>query len=130
LDAVVTKGERLVTITGRGGAGKTSLALLAGTQLLGGHPGGVWWVDLTAVGSPDEVAVAIATVVGAGREPEGSVEAAITTRLRKSGATVLVLDNMEHVLAAAGALCGLLDRLPDLRFLVSSRMPLRVAPSG
>ena len=35
---------------------------------------------------------------------------------------------MEHVLAAAGALCGLLDRLPDLRLLVSSRLPLRVDP--
>ena len=57
VDAVVTDGERLVTITGRGGAGKTSLALLAGSELLDEHPGGVWWVDLTAVGSPDEVLV-------------------------------------------------------------------------
>ena len=63
--AVVSEGERLVTITGRGGAGKTSLALVAGTELLEQHPGGVWWVDLTAVGSPDEVPLAIAAVVGA-----------------------------------------------------------------
>ena len=47
VDAVSTEGERLVTITGRGGAGKTSLALLAGSELLEQHPGGVWWVDLT-----------------------------------------------------------------------------------
>lgn len=124
--AVVSGGERLVTITGRGGAGKTSIALLAGTELLEQHPGGVWWVDLTNVGSPDEVAIAIAAVVGAEHEPEGSVEAAITTRLRNSGATLLVLDNMEQVPAAADTLCGLLDRLPDLRLLVSSRLPLRV----
>jgi predicted ATPase/class 3 adenylate cyclase len=128
VDAVATEGERLVTITGRGGAGKTSLALLAGSELLEQHPGGVWWVDLTAVGSPDEVPLAISAVVGAERDPEGSVEVAITTRLRNSGVTLLVLDNMEHVLAAAGALCGLLDRLPDLRLLVSSRLPLRVDP--
>jgi class 3 adenylate cyclase/predicted ATPase len=126
VDAVASEGERLVTITGRGGAGKTSLALLAGTQLLDGHPGGVWLVDLTTVVSPDEVPVAIAAVVGAERETEGSAESAITTRLRNSGATLLVLDNMEHVLAAAGALSGLLDRLPDLRLLVSSRLPLGV----
>jgi predicted ATPase/class 3 adenylate cyclase len=128
LDAVSSEGERLLTITGRGGAGKTSLALLAGSQLLDGHPGGVWWVDLTAVGSPDEVPVTIAAVVGAERELDVPVEAAITTRLRNSGATLLVLDNMEHVLAAAEALRGLLDRLPDLRLLATSRMPLRVDP--
>ena len=126
VDAVVSGGDRLVTITGRGGAGKTSLALLAGSELLDQHPGGVWWVDLTAVESPEEVPVAISAVLGAERDPEGSVEAAIATRLRNSGATLLVLDNMEHLLAAAGMLCGLLDRLPDLRLLVSSRLPLRV----
>ena len=126
--ALTGEGERLVTIAGRGGAGKTSLALLAATELLERHPGGVWWVDLTAVGSPDEVSIAIAAVVGAERLPEGSVEAAITTRLRNGGATLLVLDNMEHVLAAAGSLCGLLDLLPDVRLLVSSRLPLRVDP--
>jgi predicted ATPase/class 3 adenylate cyclase len=126
LDLIASGGERLVTITGRGGAGKTSLALLAGLQLLNRHPGGVWWVDLTTVGSPDEVAGAIAAVVGAERELEGSVEEALEVRLRHSRATLLVLDNMEHVLAAAGMLCGLLDRLPDLRLLVSSRLPLRV----
>ena len=128
VDAVASEGERLVTITGRGGAGKTSLALLAGTELLNQHPGGVWWVDLTAVGSSDEVLVAIGAALGAERELEGSVEAAITTRLRNSGATLVIVDNMEHVLAATGALCGLLDRLPDLRLLVSSRLPLRVDP--
>ena len=88
----------------------------------------MWWVDLTAAGSPDEVPFAIAAVIGAERDPEGSVETAITTRLRNSGATLLVLDNMEHVLAAAGTVCGLLDRLPDVRLLVSSRLPLRVDP--
>jgi predicted ATPase len=126
VDAVAFEGERLVTITGRGGAGKTSLALVAGLELLEQHRGGVWWVDLAAVGSPDEVSLAIAAVVGAERELDGSAEAAITTRLRNSGATLFVLDNMEHVVAAAEALCGLLDRLPDLRLLVTSRLPLRV----
>ena len=88
----------------------------------------MWWVDSTAVGSPDEVLVAIAAVLGAERGAEGSVEAAITTRLRSSGATLVILDNMEHVLAAAGMLCGLLDEMPDLRLLVSSRLPMRVDP--
>jgi class 3 adenylate cyclase/predicted ATPase len=124
--AIASAGERVVTITGRGGAGKTSLALVAGLELLDRHPGGVWWVDLTATGSADEVPLAIAAVVGAQPEPEVSVEAAITTRLRHSGATLVIVDNMEHMLAASGTLRGLLDQLPDLRLLVSSRLPLRV----
>jgi predicted ATPase/class 3 adenylate cyclase len=128
LDALSPECERLVTITGRGGAGKTSLVLLAGSRLLDSHPGGVWWVDLTTAGLPDEVPVAIAAVIGAESEMDGSVEAAITTRLRNSGATLLILDNLENVLAAAVMLCGLLDGLPDLRLLVSSRIPLRVDP--
>jgi predicted ATPase len=126
VEALTVEDERLVTITGRGGAGKTSLALLAGTELLDDRPGGVWWVDLTTVGSPDEVSLAIAAVVGAERGFEGSVEAAITTRLRNGGPTLLILDNMEQVLSAAEGVCGLLDRLPDVRLLVSSRLPLRV----
>ena len=48
--------------------------------------------------------------------------------MRNRGATLLVLDNMEQVLTAAGALCGLLDRLPDLRLSATSRLPLRVDP--
>jgi predicted ATPase len=130
IDAVGSEAERLVTITGRGGAGKTSLALVAGVELLDRHPGGVWWVDLAAVGSPDEVSFAVAAVVGAERESEGSIGAALEGRLRNSGATLVILDNMEHVLAAGGMLCGLLDRLPDLRLLVTSRLPLRVGPEG
>jgi predicted ATPase/class 3 adenylate cyclase len=128
VDAISSESERLVTLTGRGGAGKTSLALLAGSELLDGHPGGVWWVDLTSTGSPEEVMVAVAAVIGAESEAEGSVPAAIMARLRNSGATLLILDNMEHVLGAADVLCELLDRLPEVRMLVTSRMPLRVEP--
>jgi DNA-binding SARP family transcriptional activator/predicted ATPase len=128
LDAITAEGERLVTISGRGGAGKTSLALLAGTGLLDRHPGGVWWIDLTIVGSSDEVMPAIAAVLRTDRKADGSTEGALQTRLGNSGPTLLVLDNMEHVRDAGEALCMLLRELPDLRLLVTSRLPLRVAP--
>jgi predicted ATPase len=128
LDALSSEGERVVTITGRGGAGKTSLALLAGGQLLDSHPGGVWWVDLTTVPRPEGVLPAIAAVVGAKVDPDAAVDVALEARLRNSGPTLLILDNMEHVLAAAVAVSGLLDRLPALRMLATSRLPLRVGP--
>jgi predicted ATPase len=101
---------------------------LAGSELLDGHPGGVWWVDLRSLGSSEEVVLAVAAVVGAESEVEGSVPAAIVARLRNSGAALLVLDNMEHVLGAAAVLCELLDRLPEVRLLATSRLPLRVGP--
>jgi predicted ATPase len=128
LDALSSEGERLVTITGRGGAGKTSLALLAGGQLLDRHPGGVWSVDLTTVAGSEGVLPAIATVVGARGDPDGSVQAALEVRLRNSGPTLVILDNMEHVLGAAADLSGLLDQLPGLRLLATSRLPLRLGP--
>jgi class 3 adenylate cyclase len=128
VDALTAEGERLVTITGRGGAGKTSLALLAGSQLLDGHPGGVWWVDLTTVAGRDGVFPAIAAVVRAEGDLGGSVQEALVARLRNSGATLLILDNMEHVLWAAEWLCGVLDELPAVRLLATSRLPLHVDP--
>jgi predicted ATPase/class 3 adenylate cyclase len=128
LEAVCTEGERLVTITGRGGAGKTSLALLAGARMLDRHPGGVWWVDLTAVDGPEGVLPAIAAVVGAEGESDDSVQEALEVRLRNGGPTLVLVDNMEHVLAAAAELCGLLDELPELRMVATSRLPLRAGP--
>ena len=124
-EAFLVGGERLVTITGRGGAGKTSLALVAGARLLDEHPGGVWWVNLTTVASTDQLATAIASVLGADRDPELSPVDAIERRLRNSGPTLVIADNMEHLLDGTAVLCGLLDALPELRVLVTSQIPVR-----
>jgi predicted ATPase len=125
-EALLEEGERLVTLTGRGGAGKTSLALEAGTRLLDEHPGGVWWVQLSNVSSPDEVLGAIATAIGLGRELELSSAAAITARLRDAGPALVILDNIEHLLPATSDLAGLLDSAGNLRLLLTSQVPTRV----
>jgi class 3 adenylate cyclase/predicted ATPase len=125
-EALIEEGERLVTLTGRGGSGKTSLALEAGTGLLDEHPGGVWWVQLSGVTSPDEVLGAIATAIGLGREVELSSSEAITARLRDAGPALVILDNIEHLLAATPDLARLLDSARDLRLLLTSQVPTRV----
>lgn len=125
--ALTSDRERLVTLTGRGGVGKTSLALAAATEMLDQHRGGVWLVRLAGVSSPGEVLATVASSVGAEGEPEDSPLLALTTRLRGRGPTLLVLDSMEHLLAAATELVALLDGLPDLRLLVTSQAPLRLA---
>jgi predicted ATPase len=125
--ALLVDGERLVSLTGRGGAGKTSLALVAARGLLDEHPGGVWLVRLATVTSADEVLPAVAAAIAAEGDIRGSPLEAIIARLRERGPVLLVLDNFERLLAAAPTLITLLDALPDLRMLVTSQAPLRIA---
>jgi predicted ATPase/class 3 adenylate cyclase len=125
--ALTVEGERLVTLTGRGGVGKTSLALVVATGLLDEYPGGVWLVRLANVPSPGDVLPAVAAAVGAEGDVSASPLEAITARLGARGATLVVLDNLEHLLAAAPGLVTLLDAVPQLRMLVTSQAPLRLA---
>jgi predicted ATPase/class 3 adenylate cyclase len=126
-EALLDPGQRLVTLTGRGGAGKTSLALAAGTDLLDEHPGGVWWVPLADLTAPERVTAAIAAEVGAGRDADREPVEAVVARLRERGRVLLVLDNLEHLPGAARQILALLDALPDLRILATSQVPLRLA---
>jgi predicted ATPase/class 3 adenylate cyclase len=126
-NALAIEGERLVTLTGRGGVGKTSLALVAATALLDEHPGGVWLVRLATAITPGEVLPAVASAIGAEGDGSGSPLEAVVDRLRERGPTLLVLDNLEHLLGAAPELATLLDALPDLRILITSQAPLRLA---
>jgi predicted ATPase len=123
----VADGERLVTLTGRGGVGKTSLALVVATGLLEEHPGGVWLVSLATATSPDEMLPAVAAAIGAEGDVFGSPLEAVVARLRDRGPALLVLDNLEHLVAGAPALSPLLDALPELRVLVTSQAPLGLA---
>lgn len=126
-DALVVEGERLVTLSGRGGVGKTSLALVVASGLLDEHPGGVWLVRLATTSSPEDVLPAVASAIGAEGDAPGSPLEAVVKRLRESGPTLLVLDNLEHLTGAAPALGTLLDALPELRVLITSQAPLRLA---
>lgn len=125
--AFLTEGDRLLTLTGRGGAGKTSLALVAAAVLLDEHAGGVWLVRLATTETPEAVVPAIATAIGADRDVGVTPAEAVVARLRERGPTLVVLDNLEHLLGAAAELAALLDALPDLRLLVTSQAPLRLA---
>ena len=125
--ALLDDGERLVTIIGRGGAGKTSLALAAASTLLDDYAGGVWLARLANVVSADQMLPTVATAVGADRDAVRPPLEAIADRLRERGATLVVLDNMEHLLAAVSHVAALLDAVPDLCVLVTSQAPLHVA---
>ncbi|MFF1908477.1 BTAD domain-containing putative transcriptional regulator [Kitasatospora sp. NPDC058218] len=132
---------RLVTLVGPGGAGKTRLASTSGRRLT--PSGGVWFVALAPVdadGVPGAVLDALRTRTAGPprRSPVPPVPAGTGTGLAPEvldslveeladDDLVLVLDNCEHVVAAAATLAEtLLGRCPRLRVLATSREPLRI----
>ncbi|MBD3924190.1 helix-turn-helix domain-containing protein [Nocardioides cavernae] len=118
--------ERLVTLTGPGGVGKTRLATEVLTRAGGSFPDGTTFVDLSPVRDPAVVLPRIATALGV---VEGAHAAGLADHLAAhlAGRRVLVvLDNLEQVLAAAPAVADLLARAPGLTVVATSRAPLRV----
>jgi predicted ATPase/DNA-binding SARP family transcriptional activator/tetratricopeptide (TPR) repeat protein len=122
--------HRLVTVTGPGGAGKTSVAVELARRLVGGHPDGVWLVELAAVGDPALLAEVVAAALGLGEEPgtPAPPPAARLAGFLRDKALLLVLDNCEHLAAACAVLVGrLLGAAPRVRVLATSREVLGVA---
>lgn len=121
-------GSRLITLTGPGGVGKTSVALAVGRELAKCYPDGVWLVDLTTwdgSGDPAELVLAALSIPDAvGDELPASERLAAVARDREM---LLLLDNCEHVIEAAAAMLGaLLPAADRLRVLATSREPLRL----
>lgn len=120
-------GQRLVTLTGTGGCGKTRLALELCGLLHGRFNGGVRWVDLATIASNSFVASQIGEVLGL-RETPGERFIDTLTRLVGPRDALLVLDNCEHVIDGVAAVIDALLRGGDrLHVLATSREPLAIA---
>ncbi len=115
LAALLTNSERLVTLTGPGGSGKTRLSLQVGAELLDSFPGGVFFVPLAPLSGPELVRPAIARAVG-------------VRDLQEIGGrqALLLLDNFEHLLEAASDVAELLSSGTSAKVLATSRAPLRI----
>lgn len=119
--------QRLVTLTGSGGSGKTRLAIEVGTGLLDAYKDGVWFVDLASIQdgdvAPQAVAAALGVEVASG---QGTMDALVG--FLRSRQTLLVLDNCEHVAAACAQLAEtLLASCPKVSTLATSSVILGVA---
>jgi predicted ATPase/DNA-binding CsgD family transcriptional regulator len=118
--------ERLLTITGPGGCGKTRLAAHAAADQAGRWRDGLWWVELAGVTDPALVSEQVATTLGVLVEP---VRGALKSLVRElSTRRVLIcLDNCEHVLDAAAEVARtLLETCPEIGVVATSREPLGV----
>ncbi len=96
--------NRLVTLTGAGGAGKTRLALQVAATMADEYQSGAWFVDLSPVTDPDNVPITAARALGLLDQPGPS---AVDTLARFIGdkQMLLVLDNCEHMLDASARAC-------------------------
>jgi len=116
--AGLLREHRLITFVGPGGSGKTRLALQLAAESVEAFEDGVYWVPLQAVADADLVVPAIAESVGS---PDGVAE------FLRGRRALLLLDNLEQVLAAASAIGDLLATASELKIVATSREPLRLA---
>ncbi|MGZ8736822.1 MAG: ATP-binding protein [Nocardioides sp.] len=127
--AALMRAHRVVTITGPGGAGKSSLALALGRRLQSDPGQGADPEVVLAELAPvrDEAGVTRAVAEAAGVQGEGALHPDSLAATLGSREVLLVLDNCEHLLDASAALVdAVLDAGPRARILVTSREPLRV----
>ena len=123
---LITAGEsRLITMVGPGGIGKTRLALEAAARVKDAFPGGVYLVQLADVLEPGFVPDRILRTLSVrGSDTGSSLDSLVDVLSDKK--VLLILDNFEQILDAAGFVSDLLAALPELQLLVTSRAPLRI----
>ncbi|WP_231744621.1 LuxR family transcriptional regulator [Mycobacterium sp. GA-1199] len=119
-------GNRLVTLTGAGGAGKTRLAVQVAATIATDFADDVWYVDLAPITDPDMVAVAVARALGLPDQP-GQPTVEVLRRFIRDRHMLVLVDNCEHLLdASAELLADLLSACPALTLLTTSREPIGV----
>jgi predicted ATPase/DNA-binding CsgD family transcriptional regulator len=126
-DLILHADERLLTLAGVGGCGKTRLAIQLASDLAATFPRRVWLVELAPIADPALVPGVVVSALGLREEAGISSVEALAAFLAHQPA-LLILDNCEHLIDACAALADyLLTACPALRLLATSREPLQIA---
>ncbi|MCB0727574.1 MAG: tetratricopeptide repeat protein, partial [Ignavibacteriae bacterium] len=121
---MLLKNNRLLTLTGSGGAGKTRFSLQTGAEMTDEFANGVWFVELDAISDPDSLSVELINVFGLKEEPNKTIEDILAEHL-KDKEVLLILDNCEHLVTACAELAErLLSSCPKLKIIATSREAL------
>src|ERR1700730_12430678 len=119
--------SHLVSLVGPGGVGKTRLGLRVGRDLARGFADGAWFVELAEVRDPDLVPNAVLAALDL-RDQTAARPVEVLAAYLQARRLLLVLDNCEHVLAAAGhVVAEILRAAPNVRVIATSREPLQVS---
>ena len=122
------EGNRLLTLTGPGGVGKTRLAVEAASRVSEHYGRAIAYVDLAPITDPDLVPVAAARALGLPEIPGGCFAGDVMTRHIGDRRLLLVVDNCEHLLDASAALIdAVLRSCPNVTVLATSREPIAVS---
>ncbi|HEU0297699.1 MAG TPA: tetratricopeptide repeat protein [Anaerolineales bacterium] len=120
------KNNRLVTLTGAGGIGKTRLSIQVAYGLLNDYPNGIWLVDLAPLSDPTLVPTTVLTTLGLIEQGARSPVSILIDFLRTKR-VLLILDNCEHLIQACAQLAEIsLHACPDLHILATSREALNI----
>ena len=118
--------NRLVTLTGAGGAGKTRLAIEVAGQMVSEFPDGIWYADLAAISYAEVLPVAVARAMGLPDQPGRSITDTLLRYIRDRR-LLIVMDNCEHLLEASAALVtDMLAACSRVTIMATSREPLLV----
>ena len=122
---VLLVNNRLVTLTGPGGTGKSRLALQLAEKVAPHFPDGIFWIPLSAILDHSLVAFTIAKHLKLDQDPLLSIEEVMINFLH-SKKLLLLLDNFEQIVGAAPLVERMLSQCPNLKVLASSRIVLQI----
>ena len=126
LQRLVNPHQRLITLVGTGGIGKTRLAIEVGRQLKTSFPDGVWFISLEAVqGGAEQIKIAVGEALGLAQDKRQLTGEQVVTILREKQ-LLLILDNAEELLDDLVFLTEWLRRAPHIAILATSREPLNL----
>ncbi|HEX6286876.1 MAG TPA: DUF4062 domain-containing protein [Acidimicrobiia bacterium] len=127
IEMIMRDMVRLVTLTGPGGTGKTRLAIEIARSLEERFPDGVVYVDLSAVRDPERFMPVVGRALGVRESADRTIAAALASVIG-DGRMLVVIDNVEQLLPAVSSqVAELIEAMPGVKFLVTSRSPLRIA---